>query len=54
MGGTNVGLYAITLGTLAITDGNGGNNYTLTFVAADFEIKKRAITVTADANQPTL
>jgi hypothetical protein len=49
--GENVGLYAITVGTLAINDGNGGNNYTLTFVSNNFEIKKRAIQVTADAGQ---
>ncbi|HEU4875046.1 MAG TPA: MBG domain-containing protein [Pyrinomonadaceae bacterium] len=49
--GENVGLYAITIGTLAINDGNGGNNYNLTFVSNNFEIKKRAIEVTADAGQ---
>jgi hypothetical protein len=49
--GENVGFYAITLGSLAIGDGNGGNNYDLTFVAADFEIRTRAITVTATAGQ---
>jgi MBG domain (YGX type)/Galactose oxidase, central domain len=49
--GENVGLYAITLGTLAINDGNGGNNYNLTFVSNNFEIKKRPIEVTADAGQ---
>ena len=45
--GENVGVYAITQGTLAINDGNGGNNYKLTFVPDDFEIRTRPITVTA-------
>ena len=47
--GQNVGLYAITIGSLAINDGNGGNNYNLSLVSNNFEIKKRAITVKADA-----
>lgn len=38
-------MYATTLGTLATSDGNSGNHYTLTFVSNDFEIKKRAIEV---------
>src|SRR6185503_1006147 len=42
--GENAGLYAITIGTLAINDGNSGNNYNLTFVSKNFEIKKRAAT----------
>ncbi|HEU0253494.1 MAG TPA: MBG domain-containing protein, partial [Pyrinomonadaceae bacterium] len=46
--GENVGTYAITQGTLAINDGNGGNNYNLTFVGADFTITARPITITAD------
>jgi MBG domain-containing protein len=49
VGGQNAGLYALTIGTLAISDGNGGANYNLTFVSNNFEIKKRPITVTADA-----
>jgi hypothetical protein len=49
--GENAGLYAITQGTLAISDGNGGNNYNLSFVSNDFEIKKRDIEVTATAGQ---
>src|SRR6185436_15614856 len=49
--GENVGLYAITIGTLAINDGNGGGNYNLSFVSNNFEIKKRAIQVTADPGQ---
>ena len=34
--GENAGLYAITIGTLAINDGNGGNNYNLSFVSNNF------------------
>ncbi len=45
--------YAINVGTLAISDGNSGNNYTLTFVPADFTITTRAITITA-ANKSKL
>jgi hypothetical protein len=51
--GENVGLYAITIGTLTVNDGNGGNNYDLMFVSNNFEIKKRAITVTADPKTKT-
>ena len=51
--GENVGFYAITIGTLTVNDGNGGNNYDLSFVSNDFEIKKRAITVTADPQTKT-
>ncbi|HEX7772600.1 MAG TPA: MBG domain-containing protein, partial [Pyrinomonadaceae bacterium] len=51
--GQNIGLYAITLGTLTVNDGNGGNNYNLTFVSKDFEIKKRPITVKADPKTKT-
>ena len=47
--GENVGAYAITQGTSAISDGNGGNNYDLTFVGANLTINKRPITITADA-----
>src|SRR5439155_1011598 len=43
--GVNVGLYAITQGTLALS-----SNYDLSFTTGvTFEIKKRPITVTADA-----
>ena len=49
--GADVGPYAIGLGTLAIDDGNSGANYVLTFVANDFEITPRPITVTANAGQ---
>src|SRR5206468_8341310 len=45
--GQNVGLYAITIGSLAISDGNSGNNYMLSFVSSNFEIKKRPMQVTA-------
>jgi hypothetical protein len=51
--GENAGLYAITIGTLAINDGNGGNNYHLTFVSKSFEIKKRAATWTTNPNNKT-
>jgi MBG domain-containing protein/galactose oxidase-like protein/Kelch motif protein len=51
--GENVGLYAITIGTLSVNDGNGGNNYNLSLVSNNFEIKKRAITVKADAKTKT-
>ena len=47
--GENFGTYAISQGTLAISDGNSGNNYDLTFVGALLTINKRPITVTADA-----
>ncbi len=43
--GDNVGTYAIGQGTLA------NANYNITFVSNDFEIKTRAITVTADVAQ---
>src|SRR4029079_4571740 len=49
--GENVGAYAITQGSLAIADGNSGDNYDLSFVSNDFSITKRAIEVTADAGQ---
>ncbi|MBB6610168.1 T9SS type A sorting domain-containing protein [Pontibacter sp. Tf4] len=42
--GNNVGTYAITQGTLAVT-----SNYTLTYTGADFTITRRAVSVTADA-----
>jgi hypothetical protein len=51
--GENAGLYAITIGTLAINDGNGGNNYNLTFVSKNFEIKKRSATWTTNPNSKT-
>jgi hypothetical protein len=51
--GQNVGLYAITLGSLAINDGNGGNNYNLSFVSNNFEIKKRPISIKADPKVKT-
>ncbi|HET9713086.1 MAG TPA: MBG domain-containing protein, partial [Pyrinomonadaceae bacterium] len=51
--GENVGSYAITQGTLAISDGNGGNNYNLTFVGANLTITARPITITADPKSKT-
>lgn len=41
--GDDVGTYALTQGTLS-----AGNNYTITFVSANFSITTRPITVTAD------
>ena len=49
--GENVGSYAITLGNLAISDGNGGNNYNRTFNSANFTITARPISVTAASGQ---
>ncbi|WP_217572145.1 MBG domain-containing protein [Mesorhizobium sp. GbtcB19] len=46
--GENVGSYAIGQGTL--TDANN-SNYEISFVGSDFDIGKRAVTVTATANQ---
>jgi hypothetical protein len=43
--GKNVGTYAISIGTLS-----AGTNYDLTFVAKDFSITAKHITVTADEN----
>ncbi|HET6851885.1 MAG TPA: MBG domain-containing protein, partial [Pyrinomonadaceae bacterium] len=51
--GQNVGLYAITIGTLAVNDGNSGNNYNLSLVSNNFEIRKRAISIKADAKTKT-
>jgi hypothetical protein len=42
--GQNVGTYAIEIGNLS-----AGNNYTTTFISADFTIKQKALTITADA-----
>ncbi|MFL9832395.1 MBG domain-containing protein, partial [Flavobacterium sp. ST-87] len=44
--GENVGIYAITQGTLS-----AGNNYSITYVTNDFAITAKPITVTADASQ---
>ena len=46
--GENVGYYDILAGTLAIDDGNGGNNYNLTYVANGLTITAKPIVVTAD------
>ncbi len=37
--------FAILQGTLAINDGNGGNNYTLTYVGGNVTLSAKAITV---------
>ncbi|WBL41506.1 MBG domain-containing protein [Algoriphagus halophytocola] len=44
--GENVGMYAITLGTL-----DAGANYTINFTSADFEIAEKVLNVTADPGQ---
>src|SRR5439155_3804951 len=50
--GENVGLYNITEGTLSL--GTAAGNYNLTFTTGvEFEIKKRPVTVTADAKMKT-
>jgi hypothetical protein len=46
--GENVGTYAIQRGTLAVNDGNGGNNYTLTYVGANLTITKAPTTATVN------
>jgi gliding motility-associated-like protein len=45
--GNNVGEYAIAQNTLKADDGNDGNNYSVTFVPANFSITPRALTITA-------
>ncbi len=49
--GENVGTYAINQGTLTVSDGNGGANYSITYVGDNFIITPRGITITADAGQ---
>ncbi|MGM0945385.1 MAG: MBG domain-containing protein [Bacteroidota bacterium] len=44
--GENVGNYAINQGSL-----DAGDNYTINYTGADFEITERTLTVIADANQ---
>ncbi|MEJ2201106.1 MAG: MBG domain-containing protein, partial [Desulfuromonadaceae bacterium] len=51
--GENVGNYAIGQNTLAIDDGNGGNNYSLTYGGNNLTIGQRAITLTANAVSKT-
>ncbi len=46
--GENVGIYAITLGTLT-----AGDNYTIEFVGSTLTIEKKTVTVTADAKTKT-
>jgi hypothetical protein len=51
-GGVNVGSYAIDLGTLAVVDGNSGNNYTLTCsTGVTMGITARPLEVTPDSDQ---
>ena len=49
--GEDVGNFAISQGALTVNDGNGGGNYTITYVGDNFAITQRAITFTADAGQ---
>ena len=49
--GEDVGSYALAQGTLAVSDGNSGNNYAITYVSDNFDINQRPITITADAGQ---
>ncbi|MFN6962583.1 MAG: YDG domain-containing protein [Pyrinomonadaceae bacterium] len=49
--GENVGSYAITQGSLAISDGNGGANYTLTFNNGSLQIDALTVTVTPTSDQ---
>ncbi|MGM0947240.1 MAG: MBG domain-containing protein, partial [Bacteroidota bacterium] len=44
--GENIGNYAITLNNLS-----AGNNYTINYTGADFEITPASLTITADAGQ---
>ncbi|WP_268037065.1 MBG domain-containing protein, partial [Algoriphagus sp. PAP.12] len=44
--GEDVGMYAITIGTL-----DAGMNYVINFTSADFEIAEKVLNVTADAGQ---
>ena len=46
--GENVGSYTINQGTLAIDDGNGGNNYSLTYVSNVLDIAQAPLTITAN------
>ena len=47
--GEDAGLYAINQNTLAISDGNSGNNYSITYVGNNLTIDKRDITLAATA-----
>ena len=40
--------FTITQGTLTVSDGNGGNNYAITYNSANLTLAAKAITVTAD------
>ncbi len=51
--GQDVGGYAIRRGTLAISDGNGGANYDLTFVTGTLTITKATLSVNADDKTKT-
>jgi hypothetical protein len=49
--GEDVGNFAISQGSLTVSDGNSGNNYSITYVSDNFAITPRPITFTADAGQ---
>ena len=49
--GENVASYALNQGTLAVSDGNSGANYSITYVTDNFDITARPITITADPSQ---
>ncbi len=49
-GGEAVGTYAVTLGTLTENDGNGGQNYDVTFNSNGFQITAAPLTATATAS----
>ena len=49
--GEDVGSYALNQGTLTVSDGNSGANYSITYVNDNFAVTARPITITADAGQ---
>ncbi len=51
--GENVGTYSIGQGSLAIVDGNGGNNYALTYVGGHLVITQKALTIGAVSTTKT-
>lgn len=46
--GETAGMYAITAGDLAVSDGNNGDNYDFTVMGGDFDILKAPLTVAAN------
>ena len=47
----DVGRYALNQGTLTVSDGNDGANYSVTYISDNFDISQRPVTITADASQ---